>query len=626
MRREAGWRWPTVLTPAYGRLPPALQNAAGERVLHVALRTPTDKQEGLDRALRSSASSYSVVDWMSAEADGTLADQLYEEAARILPTLVFMQLQRSSPVTPKVVEALREKCDADAVIVNWDGDQHHEPQSAERRWFVELGHSVDTSLVVNTRHPEEYAAMGVRFPGYLQIGFDEAVYFRAEASQKTHPTVAFLANCYAHLDSYSRRRSLVELLQRRLGKLFAVYGGGWPAPGLPSVQPREEGPIYRAATAAISMSIRRDLPRYSSDRLLRALGSGALVLAEAFPDTEGLGLRSGDNCLLWHESEDLLWLVREILARPSAFASIRERGAELAAQSHTWMARMPELMAIVDAVRRARPAVYVSGVAASCQSGADAGSLLGRGAFLEDTVRRPGKVVAGKAISLRIGVGVLTHGALMHRRVELLENTVRSLRGAFWPVEPFVVDNGSTDGSERIVVERFGGRSVRAPDGNTTPGQGVTAVVEQLFACRPAPDLLVLSDDDMLWKPEAGDVLGRFWGADPGSVAILCAHLEPQWPWNTPRSVHDSGGVRALVRDSAPACAWTLRVDTWRQTVSPLARTWQFDTDACLRVRKAGKTVAQVDLAEHVGWERSTHGNRAIAASRPLDKKKWGLE
>jgi hypothetical protein len=32
-----------------------------------------------------------------------------------------------------------------------------------------------------------------------------------------------------------------------------------------------------------------------------------------------------------------------------------------------------------------------------------------------------------------------------------------------------------------------------------------------------------------------------------------------------------------------------------------------------------------MDLADHIGWEASTHGNEAIKDSKPLDRDKWGV-
>src|SRR4029077_10849063 len=107
--------------------------------------------------------------------------------------------------------------------------------------------------------------------------------------------------------AYAPRRDLVARLGRRFEDEFAVYGSGWPiAPHVrPFLRQAEEAVVYHAARAAISMSIRNDLARYTSDRLFRALAAGAYVLVERFPDAAGLGLFDGVNCRFWSDEPEL---------------------------------------------------------------------------------------------------------------------------------------------------------------------------------------------------------------------------------------------------------------------------------------------------------------------------------
>jgi len=354
MERTAGPDWPRVLVPAVGAMPPAAHGAPKERVLHIALRTSSELQPGLEEALRGISSQYRDIDWMAVGDVGDRLNRVLALAADIAPTLVFMQLQTAGVLEPHHVRALRGLCDPNAVIVNWDGDQHYEPCSPERRWFAELGRVCDTSLVVNTDHPHKYATMGVRHPGYLQIGTDYR-WAPGREPRKGTPWVVLLAGCYPHLPAYEARRQIVARLSKGPPISFGVYGAGWKRPyGRPMLRQAEEAPVYAGCKAAISMSIRNDLPRYTSDRLFRALMAGALVLVEAFPDMEGLGLVDGENCLVWTTPEGLEASIAAVLKWPEPYGRVRSAGAMLAATYHTWEARMPELLAIVAAVREAR--------------------------------------------------------------------------------------------------------------------------------------------------------------------------------------------------------------------------------------------------------------------------------
>jgi hypothetical protein len=352
------------LVPAVGCFPMAMAAAPPERVLHLALRDAREKQPGLARALKSISSEYVDVDWTRWEAFGgdKLRDVILTAARVLRPTLVFMQLQRKSPVTTHVIADLRALCDPSVVIVNWDGDQHYEANAPERAWFRELGSLVDTSLVVNTKHPEVYRRLGVRNPGYLQIGIDGEIYREHYKHEVRVPPVVMLANRYEGYPAYQSRRDVADTIEREWGSnLFGVYGAGWTGPSArPFLSQVDEAPVYTASSHAISMSIRNDLPRYTSDRLFRALACGAYVCVERFPDMEGLGLVDGVNCRFWTGIEELCshaLLVdgnRVDHAVHQRYCSIRKAAAELAHTHHTWDARMPELLWIVDQVRAAR--------------------------------------------------------------------------------------------------------------------------------------------------------------------------------------------------------------------------------------------------------------------------------
>jgi len=138
----------------------------------------------------------------------------------------------------------------------------------------------------------------------------------------------------------------------------------------------------------------------------------------------------------------------------------------------------------------------------------------------------------------------------------------------------------------------------------------------------------VWSDDDMLWKPGAEQKLGAFWGApasERDNVAIVSGLLEPVWHWNTPRSTVEAGGVRVLVRDSCPGAAWSFNNPRMVWPLDNGHATFGYDYKACGRLRESGLKVAQIDLADHLGWEASTHGNDALKDSKPLDRQHWGV-
>ena len=243
-------------------------------------------------------------------------------------------------------------------------------------------------------------------------------------------------------------------------------------------------------------------------------------------------------------------------------------------------------------------------------------------------------------------VGVTTHNPVSGLRLDLLEQTIESIERAFPTALLCLLDNGSTDGTGDVIDKmRLGVRwhpgsaeQTSYPLGNLTPGMGrnrLMALMDDWCAglwgvnyYSEVPSFFVWSDDDMLWKHGAEDKLRAFWSApdeDRGGVVLVSGLLEPVWHWNTPRRTVEAGGVRVLVRDSAPGAAWSFKNP---RVVWPLAAehaTFGYDYKLSRVIAGLGLAVGQLDLADHLGWEASTHGNRAIEEAKPLDRDKWGI-
>jgi hypothetical protein len=350
VKREACADWPRVLCPAPGCYPLASPRRTNERVLHLA---NSDHEETCSLGFDSIASKYRRIFWPGV-ADGELVDVCCTAAQEIRPTIVFVNIQADDILCPQDIDAIRACCDPSVVIVNWDGDQHFEPDSPAREWFVDLGKSCDASLVVNTEHPAVYARLGVRHPGFLEASATPSLYHPTTPALGI-PSIIFLGSGSHKV--HARRTDIIREVARVYGPdRFAAYGLGWNgmAWGHAILSPEELSPAYYSADASLSISARNDLPRYTSMRLFFMLCSGAVSVVESFPDSEGLGLVHGVNCLLWTGMEELRGCLRTALCmQEEERQAIRDAAVELG-HDHTDPARMLELLAIVDAVRANR--------------------------------------------------------------------------------------------------------------------------------------------------------------------------------------------------------------------------------------------------------------------------------
>lgn len=207
---------------------------------------------------------------------------------------------------------------------------------------------------------------------------------------------------------------------------------------------------------------------------------------------------------------------------------------------------------------------------------------------------------------MRIAAGVLTWNPLTNQRKKLLRQAVESLAGCD---SVAVFDNGSTDvydlDAEVIKLPRLKG----FPHGNTC-GYGMNKMAARLDA-----DILVLSNDDVVWASDAVARLKAIWSEAPVGLKIVSGLVEPVFalpgedPWNQPLFPLDVG-ERLVVRKSVPGGAWTLR-GADRHLVFPVSTFHGVDdVPACHRLTRRGFSVAAADLAVHHGVE-STWGNQS---------------
>ena len=214
---------------------------------------------------------------------------------------------------------------------------------------------------------------------------------------------------------------------------------------------------------------------------------------------------------------------------------------------------------------------------------------------------------------MKIVAGMLTFNAVTHDRLDLAKTTVRSL--AAEADEVIVWDNGSSDGTEEW-VRAIGGHLYASPDGVTTCGRGMNMLGS---ACAARGDLVVLTSDDMLWRPGWRAVLEAFWAEAHDKVAIFCGLLEPDYPWSTPVGAITVNEVTGLLRPSVPGSGWTFRSADW-PTIGPVPETYgRDDVPTCQRLVAEGWVLVAADLAEHLGERASTWGNASHQYAKPLD-------
>jgi len=304
------------------------------RVLHVSLNAGIT-QLALDRAIDGLGKTVRV-DWIrERELHGVeyLRSGLVELASEWKPDLTFCQIQTAGILDAATIAKIP------GIRVNWTGDV----RTPTPEWYFELAPHFTTTLFTNTHDVDVMVNRGCR-ADYLQIGFDETIY-RPDGPRRDDgvASIVFMGNNYGELFPGSGpRREMVVALRKRYGDDFAVYGTGWDfaCPNL-NESPLGEAEIYRSCKIAIVQNHFR-YPRFSSDRILRAMGCGAFCLTQSYPDVD-LEHVNGFHHICWNDLDDLVAAIDQYMDDDTTRWRIATNGSDNVHRWHTWKSRMWDL-------------------------------------------------------------------------------------------------------------------------------------------------------------------------------------------------------------------------------------------------------------------------------------------
>lgn len=215
---------------------------------------------------------------------------------------------------------------------------------------------------------------------------------------------------------------------------------------------------------------------------------------------------------------------------------------------------------------------------------------------------------------MRIAVGILCYNQLENKRSSVFNECLTSVK-ANNPDLLLVADNGSTDGTTEILAELVGfvgfPKLYGYPNGNTC-GYGMNKIAATL---KDKADIIVLSNDDVVWKPSAFKRLMDVWDNAPPELAIVSGLVQGTYqipgkpPWNEPLGVKEISGENVLLRRSVPGGAWSYRSkDT--DLIFPVSTfPGVDDVPACNNLLQQNRTVGCVDAASHEGETVSTWNN-----------------
>jgi len=303
-------------------------------LLHISLEIHDEPSKSLGEALSDSVKDYSKINWPDIIGRRNGINILENEIKRVITqkniSLVFMQLQSASIISFDLAKWMKER----AFVINWTGDVRENID-----WYAHLAPYINLTLFTNTTDVEQMRAWNLQ-ADYLQVGYDERIYCKNDVKGNTQDIV-FLGNNYTnHFPLSKHRQEMVTFLKRTYGERFAVYGTGWHETKTVATRDMERL-IYNNCKVAINQN-HFNHKRFSSDRIFRIMGCGAMCLSNYFPDAE-MEFTANENISFWQDFDELKNKIDFFLKEETVRKNIAENGRQLVLNTATWEARIKQL-------------------------------------------------------------------------------------------------------------------------------------------------------------------------------------------------------------------------------------------------------------------------------------------
>lgn len=244
-------------------------------ILNVGLMI-SDTPNGFQRPMREIAGNGY---WELKSSAPNFNYELKELVRQHNPDIVFIQLQQEGILDPQTAYDISRK----SFVINWTGDvRSHTPP-----WFFTVGRNIQLTTFSNMVDVKNCLSQDIK-ADYLEIGIDPDIYkYRNLVKRDDLQIVAMFNDYNAQFPLSGYRRDLVRALKDHFGSRFSVFGVGWGSTGSGNLNGSQldESITYNQAKIAINCS-HFDYERYSSDRLLRILGSHTFCLSHNFTGIE----------------------------------------------------------------------------------------------------------------------------------------------------------------------------------------------------------------------------------------------------------------------------------------------------------------------------------------------------
>lgn len=239
------------------------------RIINAGLMMPKGKHSGFRDAMK-----YVFPDYYEYQTSTGCSNSLFEYFKEIKPSVIFIQLQQEGVLTRETAEEISKT----AKIVIWNGDKREQYPH-----FMEIVSDFCHCVTHSNQEDVKYIqAKGVN-ASFLQIGFDNSIFKNLGLKSKNN-SIVFMGNHYDKKFPLSDYRNEILIELSSLFTLF-VHGSRYKMSNGIITDQKIENLTYNLNK--IGLNINHFLSeRFTSDRLLRIMGSGTFAISQHYEGIE----------------------------------------------------------------------------------------------------------------------------------------------------------------------------------------------------------------------------------------------------------------------------------------------------------------------------------------------------
>ena len=248
-------------------------------------------------------------------------------AHRFQPNIIFIQIQQADVLNEYTATELSKI----GFCINFSGDvRAYLPE-----WYVTIGKIIQLTTFNNLVDVERAREGGVNNSEYLELGFDPEIYKRWGIKRECPDIVAHFNDYGANRFPLSQYRlDIAYRLTVEFGDRFGVYGNFPNAKGNLNSDQIREAQQYNNCKIAINCS-HLNYTRYSSDRQLRIMGSGAFCLTHHY-DGISMDYTPKRNLDTFHDLDEMVKKCHYYLKNDKIRQKIADAGYEYVRRHFTF--------------------------------------------------------------------------------------------------------------------------------------------------------------------------------------------------------------------------------------------------------------------------------------------------